>query len=191
MRYEDAFGVTPVDPTEAQGLKLKNISTQRELNEFESKNIAKAVSWAFNRRRKDFLTESFFRKLHKKMFSEVWVWAGEYRKSDKNIGVTWELIPEEIGKLLGDSQYWIDHQPYSWDELAARFHHRLVWVHAFPNGNGRHARLMTDILLQYNSQPLRTWGESLPKEKVRDAYLTSLRAADQGDFSILIRFMKS
>lgn len=189
MKFDYQYGNTPIDPNEAEGLKIKHISTKAELNEFEEKNISQAVSWAFERTRQDFLTKVFIKKLHKKMFSAVWTWAGEYRKTNKNIGVEWAAIAVEIQKLLDDTKHWLKKNTFPWDELAAQFHHRLVSIHPFPNGNGRHARLMTDIVLKYNSQSPGSWGSSL--SRAREEYLKALKSADQGDIRPLIAFIRS
>jgi Fic-DOC domain mobile mystery protein B len=119
------------------------------------------------------------------MFKDVWRWAGQYRRSDKNIGVAYEQIGVEVFKLCADAQYWIDHETYDWKELGARFHHKLVSIHPFPNGNGRHARLMTDVLMLSYEQKLFSWGAD---SKTREQYLEALREADRGRIAKLIAF---
>lgn len=189
MKFDYEYGNTPIDPNEVKGLKVRHISTKAELNEFEEKNISQAVSWVFEKKQQDYLTEAFLRKLHKKMFLDVWTWAGEYRKTNKNIGVEWTIIATEVRKLLDDTNHWLTNNTFPWDEIAAQFHHRLVSIHPFPNGNGRHARLMTDILLKYNSQPIGSWGSSLPR--AREEYLKALKEADQGDIVPLVSFIRT
>lgn len=193
MRISYPPGATPLDPDEAVGLVPTSISTQGELNAFEQANIADAERWAFKRKRQDCLTEGFIRDLHRRMLNQVWRWAGTYRTSDKNIGVSWAQIPERILGLCGDGIYWIAHGTFAWDELAARFHHRLVAIHPFPNGNGRHARLMADVLLRAHGEEMFSWGrESLvhPTE-TRNRYLAALRAADDRNYAPLIEFVRS
>ncbi|MDO8518612.1 MAG: mobile mystery protein B [Deltaproteobacteria bacterium] len=190
-------GATPLDPNETDGLIPSDISIQSQLNEAEQGNNIEAATWAMGRKHRDSLSEPFLRKLHHRMFSLVWRWAGHYRKTDKNLGGPWALIPETIGKLISDTQYWIDHQTYPWDELGARFHYRLVSIHPFPNGNGRHARLMTDILMINFNQKKFSWGQKGKDENFRsDAetrkfYIRSLREADNLSFSNLILFVRS
>ena len=192
-QFEYPIGATPIDPDEMEGLKLGHITTRDELNRFEQSNINDALQWLSSRRRSDVLTEKFIKTLHQKMFGKVWKWAGVFRKSAKNIGVDWHKISEELHTLLGDVRYWIENKTYSEDEIAARFHHRLVWIHSFPNGNGRHARLMTDVLLKevLNKEPF-TWNiERITSEdEIRGLYLQALRAADNLNYSALLNFLR-
>src|SRR5690625_2018265 len=152
-------GATPIDEDEKEGLLITHVSTREELNEWEQRNIADAYSWLGRTRRGEILNEKFIRILHKKMFGKVWEWAGEFRKTDKNIGVDWHRIPIELRQMLQDVTYWIEHKTYPADEICARFHHRIVYIHLFPNGNGRHARVITDHLLEkkFDKEPF-TWG---------------------------------
>lgn len=190
-------GATPLNPNEIAGLVPTYISTQRELNAVEQDNILRGEQWAFSRKRKNVLTEKFLRDLHKQMFGLVWKWAGTYRTSDKSIGVPWFNIPAEINKLLQDIQYWITHETYPLDEIAARFHHRLVWIHPFPNGNGRWARTMSDVLLFSLGHERFSWGAHLDQGtlsehgEARAKYIRSLRLADSKNYSELLAFVRS
>lgn len=187
-------GATPIDEDEKEGLLIPHISTKEELNELEQRNISDAYSWLDRTRRRDYLSEEFIRKLHEKMFGKVWAWAGDYRRTEKNIGVDWAQIPIQFRQLLNDVRYWIDQETYSPDEIAARFHHRLVLIHLFPNGNGRHARVMTDILLEkvLDQEPF-SWGSgSLIEEgDVRTTYIQALRSADAHDYEPLLHLVRS
>ncbi len=187
-------GATPLDPNEINGLLLTHLTTREELNYWEQQNIDEADEWAFARRQPDLLSQAFVCRLHKKMLGDVWEWAGGFRTSQKNIGIDPWLIATELGQLLGDVLAWIKSGTYPPDEIAVRFHHRLVQIHPFPNGNGRHARLMTDLLLvQLLNLPRFTWGrESLmePRE-TRNKYIATLQAADQFDFTPLLLFVRS
>lgn len=193
MNITQPPGATPLDPDELAGLLPMSISTQGELNSFEQANIAEAETWALSRRRKDCLSESFVRELHRRMLAQVWRWAGTYRTSDKNLGDPWAQIPARIHQLCGDAQYWIDNSTYAWDELGARFHHRIVAIHPFANGNGRHGRLITDVLMQSHDQKLFSWGSDAlgAKGEARERYLVAMRAADARDYAPLIRFVRS
>lgn len=186
-------GATPVDPDEMEGLKPGHITTRGELNRFEQDNIGDALRWLEKRRKSDVLTEKFVKKLHREMFGKVWKWAGTFRKSGKNIGVDWHTIPTELQTLLHDVRYWIDHETYPKDEIAARLHHRLVWIHLFPNGNGRHARLMADVLLtEVLGQEPFTWNiDRMDDDEVRELYLEGLRQADNSDYSALLAFVRT
>lgn len=158
LQYID--GQTPLDEDEKEGLKIKSITTQGELNEFEQLNIEKAVEWSIhaNLKAEKILTETFIKAFHKKMYGEVWSWAGHFRKSDKNIGVEWTQIGIELIKLLDDTKFWIEETKMPAEEVAIRFKHRLVSIHCFPNGNGRHSRLLADIIMDsvYKKEPF-TW----------------------------------
>lgn len=188
-----APGATPLDPDETDGLIPSHISTQAQLNEWEEANILEARRWVFERRRGDILTEEFTREMHRRMFDKTWKWAGDFRRSDKNIGVDSGQIAIRLRQLLDDARYWIQHHTYPIDEIAARFHHRLVSIHPFANGNGRHARLMADILLvQTDAQPF-TWGSKtlVTDGAERNTYVAALRAADAGDIKPLLQFARS
>lgn len=185
-------GATPLDADELACLIPKHITTQGELNEWEQLNILQGETWA-RRQRKEILDEAFVRQLHKQMFGETWSWAGSFRKSDKNIGVEWQQVGVKLRDLLDDVRYQIEHATYPPDEIAARFHHRLVVIHPFPNGNGRHARMMADLLAQKLGQPRFTWGSKNFSEatETRLSYIDSLRAADSGNIQPLLAFVRS
>jgi Fic-DOC domain mobile mystery protein B len=169
------------------GARAVTGATPLELNEAEQRNILEAQSWALGRRHSDVLSERFVRELHRRMFCDVWRWAGQY--------VAKPSIPEELRKVLDDADAWVFHQSYSWVELGARFHHRLVRVNAFPNGNRRHARLMTDVLLEAHGQPLFTWGAALSQGlrsagQARTAYIQALKDADGESYEALVEFVR-
>lgn len=190
-------GATPLDPDEIAGLIPDYITTQAELNELEQKNIQEAVVWAQNRRSSDVLNLGFINELHRRMFGQVWKWAGKARTSGKNIGIEWSQIATQLAQLLADTKYWIEHESFPTDEIAARFHHRLVQIHAFANGNGRHARLMTDLLLGELGHAPFSWGMRTSKSPIetagvrRQEYIAALQAADRNDYSLLLKFVKS
>ena len=189
-------GQTPIDEDEKEGLTILTISTVAELNEFEQKNIEQAIVWFLSRSFKigNVLTEEFIRNVHVRMYGEVWKWAGEFRKTNKNIGVDkWEISMALKG-LLEDTKYWISNEVFAPDEIAIRFKHRLVSIHCFPNGNGRHSRLLADLLAyKIFRQPLFSWGArtlSIQSE-TRENYLKAIRAADREDIRLLIKFARS
>lgn len=183
---------TPLSPEEQEGLIPSYITLRSELNEAEQANIVDGEEWAFNRTR-DVLSEKFLNDLHKRMFGRVWKWAGHYRRTGKNIGVDAYRIPMELRNLLDDVRFWIEHSTYEPDEIAARFHHRLVWIHPFPNGNGRHARTAADLLLAALGRPRFTWGREnlVDAGETRRAYVDVLRAADAHDYDPLLAFVRS
>ena len=188
-------GSTPLDPDEVNGLKIQSVTTRDDLDRWEQENILEAVEWIGSGRIGDILTEEFVRKLHLKMFGEVWKWAGRYRLSDKNIGVIWTSIPEEIAKLLGDARFWVAERSMPDDEIGAIFHYRLERIHPFPNGNGRHGRLLTDLLMERKLGTERfSWGGAniSRDDSTRKHYIEALRAVDKSnDFGPLIKFVRS
>lgn len=194
LKYEE--GQTPLDEDEKEGLKINSITTQGELDEFEQLNIEKAVEWTISMKFKTekILTEKFVKDLHKKMYADVWKWAGEFRRSEKNIGITWTQIGIELKNLLDDTKYWIENKTYSPEEIAIRFKHRIVSIHCFPNGNGRHSRMMADIILDSLSKvEMFTWHQSnmVKANETRKTYIQALREADNGNIEPLIKFAKN
>jgi Fic-DOC domain mobile mystery protein B len=186
LEYND--GQTPLDEEEKDGLLIPTIATRGELDEFEQQNIEQAIQWTMSRsfKAETVFTEEFTRMIHKRMYSDVWAWAGEFRKTNKNLGIDKWQIPTELRCLLDDARYWHENNVYSPDEIAVRFKHRIVSIHCFPNGNGRHSRLMADIIIEkIYKKPVFTWGAS------RAAYLNAVKAADQGDYSLLLVFARS
>jgi Fic-DOC domain mobile mystery protein B len=187
-------GNTPLSPEESLGL-LPNLSTREELNQWERENILKAGDWALRQgfNPLNIVSEQFVRKLHLKMFDDTWQWAGSYRSTEKNIGVAAHEIRDNIASALGDVRFWIEEQTYDPDEIAVRFHHRLVYIHPFPNGNGRFSRLIAELLIvSLKCEPF-TWGTNVlinPRE-ARVTYLAALHAADAGDIGPLLRFARS
>lgn len=195
IEFTYANGATPIDQGEAEGLIPGHVTTQQQLNEFEQANILKAYDWISSKKSiyEAILTVDLIKELHKKMLGDTWRWAGKFRKSDKNIGAARHSINEELKKLLDDTKYQIEHNTYPYEEIEYRFHHRLVKIHLFPNGNGRHARLITDKLLDCLDEEAFSWGGSnlIDANKTREDYIKVLKAADVGDYTLLKAFVRS
>ncbi|MBV4360377.1 mobile mystery protein B [Pinibacter aurantiacus] len=194
LKYLD--GQTPLDDDEKEGLKIATIATRGELDEFEQQNIEQAILWTLKRSFKPeaIFTEDFVRAVHKRMYGNTWAWAGDFRKTNKNIGVDKWQIPTEMHHLLGDAKYWMANKTFSPDEIAIRFKHRIVSIHCFPNGNGRHSRLMADIIIEKTfGLPVFTWGAAtlVRAGDQRKEYLNALKAADNGNMQPLIQFARS
>jgi Fic-DOC domain mobile mystery protein B len=187
-------GNTPLSTEELADL-IPSLATKEELNEWERENILQAREWATRDRTSpnDMVSDKYIRILHQKMFDQTWKWAGQYRRTEKNIGVPFHEIPERLGVLVGDVRYWIEHSTFSSDEIAVRFHYRLVSIHPFPNGNGRHARLISDILAMKLGRSPFTWGSTdlIRQGEARAKYLGTIRAADNGDIRSLLEFARS
>lgn len=186
-------GETPLDEDELAGLIPGHLKTRGDLNVWEQQNIADAETWLARSRRSpgEVLSEKFVRALHRRMFDATWRWAGRYRTSEKSIGVTWESVPTQLRDLLGNTRAQVEAASLPRDEIAARLHHRLVLIHPFANGNGRHARAFTDEFLRSVGVSPFTWGAGSAAGDVRAAYLAALRAADRGEFGPLVKFVRS
>ena len=193
MVIEDPEGATPLDPDELEGLKYPHIENRGELDQLEQQNIQEGYNWlASQRKYRDYISEEFLKELHRQLFGSVWSWAGSFRHSDKNIGADHLYIGVELRNLLDDAKFWVEHATYHREEFSARFHHRLVKIHAFPNGNGRHARIMTDVILErVLGVPAINWeARTLDQSsEYRQSYINALRAADNNDYQPLIEFV--
>ncbi len=195
LDFKYVHGQTPLSEDEKEGLLIKSITTRGELDELEQLNIEKAIEWTLNHKvkKEQIFTEEFIKSVHKKMLGDVWEWAGEFRKSEKNIGVDWPRISVELRMLLDDTRYWIDNNTYSPDEVAIRFKHRLVSIHCFPNGNGRHSRIMADIIIEsVFGKEVFTWNNSnlVKPDDARIEYINSILKADNGNIEPLLEFAR-
>lgn len=183
---------TPLDAEERDALIPSYITLRRELNEAEQVNIAAAMKWLRGRKR-EVLDEAFLRELHKRMFGRTWRWAGHYRTSARNIGVDAYRIGVDLAQAIDDARFWVTNETFPADEIAVRFSHRLVFIHPFPNGNGRFSRLVGDLLAKQLGRPVFSWGSQnlVDATTTRRAYVEALRAADGHDVALLIAFARS
>lgn len=196
LDFDPNEGQTPLEEDERAGLLIPTITTRGELDEFEQRNIEQAVEWTLRSRinAESVFGEQFVREVHRRMYGSVWKWAGKFRTTEKNIGIDPFMIPVELRKLFGDAAFWVENDSFVPDEIAIRFKHRLVQIHCFPNGNGRHSRLMADIVVSHIlKQPVFGWGAAdlAPGSGTREEYLTAIREADAGDVSRLVAFARS
>lgn len=196
LKIDYIDGQTPLNEEEQDGLLIPSITTREDLDEFEQLNIEKAIQWTFGKKLKaeQLFTEKFIKDLHKRMYGEVWKWAGTFRESEKNIGIKSYLIPSELKMLLDDALFWVQNGTYSPDELAIRFKHRLVSIHCFSNGNGRHSRLMADLIMEkLYDETIFSWGSSnlIKATETRKVYIKAVKTADKHDLLPLIAFAKS
>jgi len=190
--FEQPDDATPLTVEEMRELIPAHIAYRRELNEAEQENIARAQDWALARRR-DPLSEKCVTDLHKQMLGDVWRWAGKFRTSERNLGIPFYEIPAALRQLLDEAKGWIEYKSFSPDEIAVRFHHRLVAIHPFPNGNGRHARLMADLLVMQLGGKRFSWGRANLRDAgtMRTQYISALKAADNHDYGPLLAFARS
>jgi len=190
--FEEPDNATPLTAEERRELIPAHIAYRSELNEAEQDNIGRAQDWALGRRR-DLLTEKFVLDLHRRMLGDVWRWAGKFRTSERNLGIAHYEIPAAVRQLLDDARAWVEHSAYPPDEIAVRLHHRLVHIHPFANGNGRHARLMADLLIMGLGGERLTWGSANLQDpgSVRRRYVAALRSADAHDIGPLLTFARS
>lgn len=189
-------GQTPLEEEEKEGLLIPTITTREELDEFEQKNIEEAILWVWGKKLKKetIFTEKFVRELHKRMYGHIWKWAGDFRQTNKNIGIEYWKISTELKMLLDDALFWIEQDTFPADKMAVIFKHRLVSIHCFPNGNGRHSRLMADIIVsKIFGLEVFSWGsDNLSHEtNAREIYIRAVKLADKGDCSELSRFARS
>jgi Fic-DOC domain mobile mystery protein B len=194
--FQEPEDATPLGPGQRDGLLQTWITNRSDLNEAEQENIIKGVAWTRRRRgvqAVDLLNDDYVRTLHKQMFGDVWKWAGIYRQNELNIGIEPHRIPAEMLAMLDNVLYWVEHGIYSPDEIAVRLHHRLTQIHAFPNGNGRHARMMADLLIErLGGEPFSWGGGSLADVgTLRAQYVAALNAADDHDIGPLMTFVRS
>jgi Fic-DOC domain mobile mystery protein B len=189
--FEEPEDATPLTPEERADLIPTHIAYRAELNAAEQDNISRGQDWALARKR-DLLSEKFIKDLHKRMLGDVWRWAGKFRATERNLGIHYFEIPMAVRELLQDTKACVEHKSYPPDEIAVRFHHRLVQIHPFPNGNGRHARLMADLLVMSLGGERFTWGSVNLQHAgdVRRQYIETLRAADNHDCMPLLRFAR-
>ncbi|MFG1515871.1 mobile mystery protein B [Halobacteriovorax sp. ZH2_bin.1] len=191
--FKDRDGQTPITHEERQGLKSKIIDTMGELDELEEKNIEKGLLWLRNKKTielEDVLSSSFLCELHKKLFGDVWDWAGRYRTTARNIGVDHYNIHKELNDLFENVKTWIEYQSYSNAEIIARFHHKLVYIHPFPNGNGRTSRILTNELSLLIAGTSPSWQRSVSPKERRETYIKALRAADDRKYEYMIEYFK-
>ncbi|MBK9109878.1 MAG: mobile mystery protein B [Saprospiraceae bacterium] len=196
LKFEHPDGQTPLYEEEKDGLLIPTIATRGELDEFEQQNIEQAVQWVLMKTFKPdvVFTEKFIRDVHKRMYGNIWAWAGDFRRSNKNLGVDKWQISIELKKLLEDAIFWMDNKTYSPDEFAIRFKHKLVSIHCFPNGNGRHSRLLADIIIgKLFKLQVFSWGASHldPASNSRATYINALKKADNGEIVPLLEFARS
>ena len=191
--FEEPEGATPLANDEMDGLIPSWIQSRADLNAAEERNILQALAWTMRQRNRAYLTDPFIRTLHRRMFGEVWKWAGTLRRRETNIGVDPHHIPVAVAQLFGDVGYWLENATYEPDEIAVRLHHRLVAIHPFPNGNGRHTRLLADLVVQQSGRPPFSWGGTNlgSSGDVRTIYLQALRAADTHDIGPLLAFART
>ncbi|MBT3299540.1 MAG: mobile mystery protein B [Candidatus Marinimicrobia bacterium] len=195
LNIETDFGQTPLSEEEKEDLIISTISNKQELDEFEQINIESAVEWSMKQvfKMEQIVSVSFILKLHKRMFGQTWKWAGKFRQSNKNLGIDKYQIPQELTKMIDDCQYWIENNIYLQDEIAIRLKHRLVSIHPFANGNGRHSRLYADILISHGfKRKIFSWGQSsfTSRGEAREKYLSAVRKADKGDIQALVKFAR-
>jgi Fic-DOC domain mobile mystery protein B len=193
MNESEGSDATPLDPDEAAGLITRHVTTRQELHTVELANMIRGEEWAFSHGHRDLLSSDFIRTLHRRMFDETWTWAGQYRSTEKNLGIAPESIPMAVHQLCEDTKAQLVHRAYELDEIVARFSHRLVFIHPFANGNGRHSRLMANLLLVESGAAGFSWGSNNLQhpDEVRKRYLEALRRADAGDFAPLLAFVRS
>jgi Fic-DOC domain mobile mystery protein B len=192
-----APGATPLTEEDLQGLKIPSVRNHAELNEVEARNIVRGQEWGLRARlarMPHMLSDEFVQRLHSRMFGDVWRWARQYRLRDTNIGVSHHMIRQDLRQLYTEATGWLECNVYPADEFAVRLHHRVVSIHPFRNGNGRHARMLADLAMvrHFGLERLPWSGSSLRyRDETRKAYLNALHAADRHDIAPLLAFARA
>jgi Fic-DOC domain mobile mystery protein B len=186
-------GATPLGPDETDLLIPTDVATRADLNAVERDNILSARLWAFSRRgivdADTLLQTTTLDAIHRRMFGNVWKWAGKRRTRDTNIGSDPAEIVMRLKDVLDDARYWHDHNTFDRIETAVRIHHRIVQVHPYVNGNGRHARFVADLYLHVNGEDTLPWRPDESDTSVgRATYISALQLADRGDYAALIAY---
>lgn len=193
--FQEPDDATPLDPALRGDLLQTWITTRADLNEAEEENILDGADWARGRRggAEALLTEDFSKSLHEQMFGDVWKWAGSYRHNELNIGIAPHLVPAEMPVMFDNARFWVENNTFPPDEIAVRLHHRLTQIHGFPNGNGRHARMMADLLIEKLGGKPFSWGSGSIHDTgtLRTTYINALKAADNHDFAPLLAFARA
>lgn len=193
--FQEPPDATPLDPALRGDLIPTWVTTRADLNTVEEESILNGYAWARGRRggTNILLTDDFSKTLHKQMFGEVWRWAGVYRQNELNIGIELHLVAAEMLALFDNARFWVENKTFPPDEIAIRLHHRLTQIHGFPNGNGRHSRMMADLLIEKLEGEPFTWSNGSIQDTgtLRDTYINALRAADNHDFGLLLRFSRA
>lgn len=192
MLFNYPIGATPLN--DYSGLIPKTILTQNDLNRAEAENIFLAQKkYLFGNigSPKYWFNIPTLKAIHKAMFGNVWVWAGDFRKSITSIGIEPYKVPYQLGELCADVDAWVHNcDGLGILEQAARIHHRLVLIHPFENGNGRFSRLIADRYLLAFDCKHPNWPYLEDNDAIRSQYIASLKAADRGDYEPLLTIMK-
>jgi len=193
MHFEDPDADMPLEADEIKALIPGHITSRAQLNNWQQENILAAKLWGFKGLTKIVITPAFIVKLHEKMFYKTWTWAGKLRQQDNQRGEPWADIAQALTKLSEDSNCWLEEKAYELEELLARLHYRLVAIQAFFDGNGRHGRLLTDLLYYKLARKQFDWGKTLNEKPlvIRQRYHEALQAAEQGNLSPLLELMCS
>lgn len=193
--FQEPDDATPLDPALRGDLLQAWITTRADLNEAEEENILDGADWARRRRggAEALLNEDFSKSLHEQMFGDVWKWAGSYRQNELNIGIAPHLVPAEMPVMFDNARFWVENNTFPPDDIAVRLHHRLTQIHGFPNGNGRHARMMADLLIEKLGGKPFSWGSGSIHDTgtLRTTYINALKAADNHDFAPLLAFARA
>lgn len=191
IEFEYALGATPLDAEDAAALIDSHVTTRGQVDELEFENVAAGMRWAYGRKSDNVLTAEFMLELHKRMFADTWKWAGKVRtKETLPVGVAPDRIRPDIAELCANVAAQLQDVAWSVEEIAARFHHRLVWIHPFTNGNGRFCRVIADVMLIQKDREPFAWGQYLGRKgEERERYIAALQAADKKDYGPLLQLL--
>jgi Fic-DOC domain mobile mystery protein B len=183
-------------PFDGSGLKIKSIKTRRQLNEAEFESILRVTKKYLMSKPSQKLapfTFGWLLELHREILGSIWSWAGEIRTTQKNIGVSANIVTAELGVIAIESEKRHSETGDLVIATAAEFHHRAVWVHPFEDGNGRWARLLANIWLMQHDQPVIIWPASDLRDTespIRGEYIAAMKHADLRNYGPLIDLHK-
>ena len=185
-------GATYTDDISGLILDTSKQYTLKEIYKFEANNTRKAtLKYLLDKPTKKIapFTYEWFLQLHVEMFGDLWDWAGKVRTVELSIGIKAYMVAMELKKLVDDLEYWDKNKTFDIVEIASKLHHRAVQIHPFKNGNGRGSRMLANIYLKQNELEPTKWNEDLlSKDNLhRDDYISALKLADNGDYSVLIK----
>ena len=173
----------------SEGITIKGKPLKDHL---EAKNHYEALEYLYSLVEKDNsqnISEYLIRNLHKLVTAETdKEWAGNYRNSNVIIVGSEHTPPDafEVSIVMGDLIKWLrgNQKKLHPIELAAIFHHKLVFIHPFFDGNGRTARLAMNLLLMQKSYPM-----AVMLKNDRKKYYQTLSRADEKDYAPFVRFI--
>ncbi len=170
-----------------EGITIKGISLREH---FEAHNHDKAIDYLFSIINDNYILRSIdILSLHGLVLRSIEDdFAGRLRNGGVRISGA-NFVPPNASKvsdLLDELIDFINTNPLNLNdiELATIFHHKLVWIHPFFDGNGRTVRLSMNLLLMRCGFP-----PAIILKNDRKKYYEALNQANNGNYQKLILLM--